>query len=737
MIQKGYNILNLIFLVFFALFGEYAGARAPQGLIVDSLLLESVNGSHGSLNTKNSTPYAAQKIDTTGKNTTPYKKIPFKSEDIFLGMGDSSETSYEIFGWYPYWFPDYYLEFDFDKISTVSYFSYEFSPKTGEKTESHDWARTAMIDSAEAHGCKILLTVTSFGASNNRIFLNNPSAVSQMIWQLKNTLKQRPEADGVCLDFELIGGSEKDEFTNFVAQLKQALGDEYEIYLALPSVDHNEVYDFPKLEPHIEKSVIMAYGYSGAWSDKPKPNAPIESEHYSLSNTVEYYTSRLESSNIILALPAYGMFWDVSPDGSSDFVGYRTLSYINANINGVAEIDSLSKAAHISYLRGDNNDLTREIWFNNEVSWYYQMELIKSSNMGGVGIWALGFEKNCPLFWEVIKSSLVKTMSTDTVQVAEVQKKKLSAWEKLTSFIENAFHQANSKQELILWVLMLIIGFGCIAFIISMFDYRTREYFTTNKFFKMLFTGSILLSLILFFLKTDKIDEVGFHSSDSDNLIDSIYHYIQSESQTGGIYVTEVELNKHLSGELEYDTRLTEDTMDYLIMAWFIDDYSDKSLANEVELRIPLDSVPYEALKFANELVIEELRYYRTISEEDSMSMFELVRAEKEWNHPDEENWWYDVDGIIPGGKCEIEISREPPYILNDPQTQPNFYGKRYRPEKFAFTKNLQRKLRESARNRHGNNLPVTFLLVVGFIFGVLSYVFVNKRIRTKRSQLP
>ncbi len=464
----------------------------------------SIHIDHNQSLPNNDNPFANAKIDTLAektppKNTTGYQAVPAQTTDFILT--DSVDYEYEVFGWYPHWFPDYYRDIDYSKISTISYFSYEFSPQTGKKISDHNWETTAMIDSAEANGCKILLTVSSFGGENNRIFLNNENAIQQMAQELLVTLQSRKEADGVCLDFENIRHSERDEFTKFVKELSSLFKTKgYEIYLALPSVDHNEAYDFAQLEPMIDKSVIMAYGYAGKWSDYPKPNAPIKSDGYSLTKTVDYYTGHLDSRSLLLAIPVYGMLWDVKEDSTTNFVGYRTLNYINSNINGIAVIDSLSKAAYISFNLKDNPAIKREVWFNNEVSLFYQIQLLKENELGGLGLWALGYEKDCPLFWEVIASELSQQPREKTLAEIEAE---VGWWAGFRDYIDVVFDGAEETRQLILWMLMLIVGFGAIGFVISLVDHRTRDFFTTNRFIRMGFTALVLISAILVILVWD------------------------------------------------------------------------------------------------------------------------------------------------------------------------------------------------------------------------------------------
>jgi chitinase len=451
----------------------------------------------------NQNPYSNApivKIDTTNKNPEEYDFTALVSQGIHP---DSihSKFKHEVFGWYPHWFPSYYKEMNFDLISTVAYFSFEFNPANGKKKTAHDWATTPLVDSAKAHGCKVLLTVSSMGYDVNHQFLSKRSSVDRMIEELVLTLKLR-NADGICLDFEKINSADRSKFTEMVRELSRVMkmsNPNYVIYMAVPSIDYNQSFDFATLDLLVDKIVIMGYGFSGSWSEVPKPLAPIEGGSNNLTTSVDYYLGHFNSKKIILALPTYGVFWDVtSRKGKSSykFIGYRTLNYINSTIVGPSVIDSLTKGAFISYKLKSDTTTTRQIWYNNEVSFYYQMKLIESKNLGGVGIWALGFEKNCPLLWEVIADNSIEANDS----IPAVSDSTLTWWDKQAAYIETSLANIESRSSLIIWVLVLVVSFGLIGCFIAFFDSKTREYFLNSRAFRILFTSILLISILSLFV---------------------------------------------------------------------------------------------------------------------------------------------------------------------------------------------------------------------------------------------
>ena len=88
----------------------------------------------------------------------------------------SCNLTHEVYGWHPYWMGTAYNSYDWDALSTFSYFSYQLDPNTGNYSTIHAWRTTNSINLAQASGTRVELCVTNFGGTNNTTFLTNPTA---------------------------------------------------------------------------------------------------------------------------------------------------------------------------------------------------------------------------------------------------------------------------------------------------------------------------------------------------------------------------------------------------------------------------------------------------------------------------------------------------------------------------------------------------------------------------------
>lgn len=319
----------------------------------------------------------------------------------------------KVYGWHPYWVGTAYTSYDFSLLSTFSYFSYEVDPNTGNYSSIHSWKTSPSITMAQAAGCKVELSVTLFGGTNNATFLPNLTARQRLIDSLI-TLVQYRNADGVNIDFEGIPGSQRANFTSFMqslsTQLKTAIPGAT-LTMALYSVDWNNVFDIPALDPYVDEFIIMGYGYYYSGSTTAGPNAPLYSGSqwwaYNLTRSVLYYIGQgITREKLLIGLPYYGNEYTTTtgtvPASTTGFVGSRTYAYSKNNYDGVRpEIwdDHSATTAWIFQSGG----IWHQCWGEDERGLAEKFDMPIHLNIGGIGIWALGYDNGYTELWDLIE----------------------------------------------------------------------------------------------------------------------------------------------------------------------------------------------------------------------------------------------------------------------------------------------------------------------------------------------
>ncbi len=475
------------------------------------------------------------------------KSVAFKAETGF-------ELGYEVFGWYPYWENDYYKSLNFSLLSTVAYFSYEVNPANGEAISTHDWETTPLIDSIRAYpNKKILLTVTNFGQRNNRRFLKNSKSIDKLIDNLIELLTKR-NADGVCIDFEGVPKSQKDNYTGFLLTLSSRLkkaNKDYKIYITVPSVNLSYALDFKSLDQAIDRFVIMGYDYYGKTSSIAGPVAPLLSgkdwEPFNLTESVKYYLDEgVTNSQLILALPTYGNLWETESQSlqskAKKFLGSRTYSYIKSEIekNEAVYIDPISKSAYSAYRTSGSKTQYRQCWFENDSSFVYKTNLIKKNKLAGLGLWALGYDKGYNDIWNVIYTELSQEKKVEadassnggsgnangdgTAQGGSAsngqdsgsssgilqnisEKLGLNDPNSKVNQVETKLASITDYKTILLYLMWFALFFACIGFVIAMTSPNTRAGFFNNASLKRYYSAFVLLLLIVIFRMQHWIDD--------------------------------------------------------------------------------------------------------------------------------------------------------------------------------------------------------------------------------------
>ncbi|MEA2042887.1 MAG: glycosyl hydrolase family 18 protein [Bacteroidota bacterium] len=320
------------------------------------------------------------------------------------------------YGWNPYWMGTSYYNYDYNLLSDVAYFSYEVNAVTGEPDDIHYWKTTHIVDSAHHYGSRIHLTATLF--SNHETFFGNPAAVTTMIDSIVSLVAYR-NADGINIDFEMVPGSQRDALTNFMQDLSTALAaysPDAQLSIALPAVDWSNSFDVSALASYTDYFIIMGYEYH--WSESayagpgaPKNNGDLWSAIDLTRSVNTYLENEIPAEQLVLGLPYYGRDWPVSGnvvpalnEGTGNSIIY---SDIIINFSGnEKQWDSHSSSSYYAYTDGSQH---RQCWFNDAESLGLIYDMVKMKNIGGIGIWALGYDGANDELWNLLDEKFTHT----------------------------------------------------------------------------------------------------------------------------------------------------------------------------------------------------------------------------------------------------------------------------------------------------------------------------------------
>ncbi|MFH0866101.1 MAG: glycosyl hydrolase family 18 protein [Bacteroidota bacterium] len=331
-----------------------------------------------------------------------------------------------VYGWNPYWAGSTYLNYQWNLLSHLSHFSYEVDYADGTANSTHNWATDDAVDSALANGVKVDLCVTLF--SNHATFLTNSTSKQTLITNLISLVQSRG-ANGVNIDFEGVPGTQAANFTNFMIDLCDQMHTSVpgsQVSIALYSEDWNDVFNEPVLNSYVDLFIIMGYAYYYGGSSQAGPTDPlynfVTSYNYTLTRSVTYYLNEgISSSKLILGLPYYGYEWatvdNAVPSSTTATGSSKTYRVVMNNANGYYTNKLWNEASYTPYYAFQNSSWY-QCWIDDAYSMGERFDMVNQRGIGGMGIWALGYDDGYTDFWDKITdkfSSCATVNCIDTI----------------------------------------------------------------------------------------------------------------------------------------------------------------------------------------------------------------------------------------------------------------------------------------------------------------------------------
>jgi spore germination protein YaaH len=331
----------------------------------------------------------------------------------------------KVFTYYPYWGGDW-TRTRFDLISSLSYFSVAINAM-GDVTDRRGWntaTSRALVDEAKRWGVKVSLCASNFNDTQLEALLSSPARRTHAVDVLLREA-QAGGAEGINIDFEFVPPAVKAEFVLFMQELANRFWTEIpgsEVSIAMPAIDWSAAYDYDQLAATTDVLFIMGYGYH--WSGgAPGPLSPVTSAapwgRYSLAWTVNDYVQNGGPNirqKLVLGMPFYGYDWPATSStapsrrgtGSANSVVYRSLAPL-ISMHG----RRWEPVTGTPYLVWSVNGVWHQLWYDDAESWRAKLDFADREGLGGVGMWALTYERGTTDLWDAFEEKLVVPMMPD------------------------------------------------------------------------------------------------------------------------------------------------------------------------------------------------------------------------------------------------------------------------------------------------------------------------------------
>jgi len=339
----------------------------------------------------------------------------FTGDKVDVG---ASELEKIVFGYHPYWGGSKYLNYQWELLSDLCYFSYDVDPETGGPTSYYDWLVTPAIDSAYANGTRVHLCVTLF--SGQSIFFNNPDARQTLTNNLIDLVKQR-NAHGVSLDFEAVPSSQGENMLEYIGEFSSAFHDSLPdgiLSIAMPAVDWSGIFDVSVLNEYIDLYMIMGYDYYWNGSSQAGPVDPHYSMtsgyNYNVSRTVSYYQSQgMPLNKMLIGIPYYAREWPTASGTAPSATTGSGTAYTWANIKNNSSGNYTPANKHwepnaFSPYYAYNDNGWNQCFVNDTRSLGRRYKMVNRRGLAGIGIWALGYDDGYTDLWQTINENFAQ-----------------------------------------------------------------------------------------------------------------------------------------------------------------------------------------------------------------------------------------------------------------------------------------------------------------------------------------
>jgi spore germination protein YaaH len=348
-------------------------------------------------------------------------------DTTYVAAGEAVPKLGIVYGFLPYWNVSGYRVHE--AVTHLSYFRLAVNGKGEFMTQAGDggyqiYSSAQMQTVREQAGrSNIKFEVTIFSSQSDEIYklIRCVTCQDKLITNIKE-LMTSDRLDGINLDLEYLGyvsAEERDLFTKFVFRLREMMTDNFpraqlsiDVYGGAAWLENN-LWDLRQIAKIVNRVIVMGYDYKTRSASAPGPSAPVlGGEVYGgdIWADVRGLMKYVPREKIVLAVPFYGYAWETTSGdirtaktypGTGQTMMYRGAQKILADKSlGAQEYwDDQSLTPYLVYQEEGKWKIG---FFENERSLRYKMDLIGKLGLGGMAIWALGYEGEYQELWDTI-----------------------------------------------------------------------------------------------------------------------------------------------------------------------------------------------------------------------------------------------------------------------------------------------------------------------------------------------
>ena len=323
---------------------------------------------------------------------------------LFITIIPSKLISNRIVGYYPSWVQNQYPIGSVD-FSTFSHLIHAFAwpNNQGEIISDIGTFNSNFASQVQSQGSKFLLAIGGWGTAAGFVASTATHEIRSYFISNIIDIVDQYGYDGIDIDWEYPQTNEQRNNLNlFISELDSTLNihnPDLILSMAVPISNWaGQWYDFFTLNQHIDFFNAMTYDIHGSWSNDAGHNSPLHPSppgdiDGSVSTGINYLvnTRGIPNSKINMGIPFWGKKYTTSEINGSftgnvvDMRYYEIIGLINDGWSY-----NWDEVAKCPYLIKD--DQSKIITYDNPLSIQYKCQYANEMNLGGLMVWALGYD---------------------------------------------------------------------------------------------------------------------------------------------------------------------------------------------------------------------------------------------------------------------------------------------------------------------------------------------------------
>ena len=356
---------------------------------------------------------------------SPLQKENLVSTDVKPALNLENK---EVIGFLPSWTVAANGKVNIDKLTQLIYFGLgvaengeivKYDDNNNQVLEWHYFNSdkfTTLRKEAEKNNIRVLIAFKMFDNETTDNLISSSSSTDRFIKNVISLLKQY-DLDGINLDVEYFTDSDFPTaryLNTFLAKVTDALkksDPKYKVSIDVNAtvILNDSAYDMVKIGEVVDEIILMAYDYRVPASQRAGPVAPINGlvNEHSITESINSLAGRVPLEKVILGIPLYGYEWQTlnknnkstAMAGSGALATYKRVQELLETRKDLSKHwDEVAMSPWLIYTQ---SGAIKQIYYEDDRSIKAKIDFVKDRNLGGVSLWALGYEGKYKDIWDL------------------------------------------------------------------------------------------------------------------------------------------------------------------------------------------------------------------------------------------------------------------------------------------------------------------------------------------------